>query len=97
MDPLLSRLLLKTNDLRDQRQAFTVLTPAIFNTCLSAAESDTMTGDANSTIYVVDHQNMQRNLLLLETLQLTLNGKSIRPHLHSPYQSTYCRENLRKL
>jgi hypothetical protein len=97
MDPLLSRLLLKTNDLRDQRQAFTVLTAATFNACLLAAESDMTTGDATGSIYIFDDQNMQRNLLLLETLQTTLNGKTVRPHLAGSRQIAHCRKNLRKV
>lgn len=96
MDPLLSRLLLKTGDLKDPRQAFTVLTPTAFNACLSAAECDMDTGNPVGSVYFFDVQNMQRNLLLLETLQTTINGESLISLSFRPRQEVNCRENLRK-
>lgn len=75
MDPLLCRLLLKTNDLKELRPPFNMIAPSIFNLCLECSENDQSTRSTNQTLNIFDPQSMAKNLVLLENLQHILNGK----------------------
>ena len=79
MDPLLSRLLLKTAELKDMRQSLNVLSPAIFNLCLECSEFNRPTRGPDTTIYTFDELNMQKNVFLVENLQTLLNGTTLFP------------------
>jgi hypothetical protein len=74
MDPLLGRLLLKTNDLKEIRPPYNVLAPSIFNLCLESSENDLSTRNATMGINIFDSQSMAKTLILLENLQQILNG-----------------------
>ena len=74
MDSLFSRLLLRTSELRDPRSSLSGLGPTILNLCFHASETGQSTRDFSSDIYVFDDANMQKNVLLLENLQASLNG-----------------------
>lgn len=74
MDSLLTRLFVKTNELRESRNGMNVLAPTIFNLCMDCSENNICTREPNPKVIHFDETNLPKSLLLLENLQLVLNG-----------------------
>ena len=74
MDSLLTRLFTKTNELRETRYGMNVLAPTIVNLCMDCSENNISARDPTPKTIHFDETNLPKSLLLLENLQLVLNG-----------------------
>lgn len=77
MDPLLTKLLTKTNELRDTRHNLNTQCSSIINLCIECSLSSISTREGDPKIFEFDENNIPKSLLLLENLQMTLNGTQI--------------------
>jgi hypothetical protein len=79
MDPLLSRLLAKTSELKDSRHSSTQLASSILSLAFSRPETASRPSDTSLALLVFEPGNMPRNTFIVEYLQSIVNGKLFLP------------------